>query len=239
MKEISSDSEDEPGSENSFDGTLGRHQEILASFAHDLRSPLTSLRTGIEVLKLSPKDSGQMEKVIKMLERQTAEMSRLLDVMTAERVGVVPPAPAPALAPVPHVSPTPGESPGRKVLVVDDSRSAADIISLFFKLEGLHVDTAYFGEDAVNLAKDTEPHIVFLDLGLPDVSGYQVAQRLRQLPGGERLFLVAMTGRDAEEDREKIRQAGFDLHVVKPPEPATLRNVLSIAASKFCSDAGQ
>ncbi len=203
----------------------GRNAGSLAIFAHDVRTPLSSIRTGIEVLKLSLGNPQQAGKIIEMLERQTLEITRLLDgLMTTNPLaeeGIT-------SASLIETSATP-----RQVLVVDDSRSAADILTLFFKMEGLAVRTAYLGADALELARELIPDVVFLDLGLPDVSGYEVAGRIRKLPGGEHCFIVALTGRDEEDDRKNIAEAGFDLHVVKPPEPDLLRDVLRKSAASI------
>ncbi len=196
------------------------HAKAVATFAHDLRTPLSSIRTGIEISRLAPGDPHQTEKIIGMLERQTLEMARLLEGLVATG----------APAAVGHTLPAPAAP--RQVLVVDDSRSAADILTLFFKMEGMAVRTAYLGEDALELAREMIPGVVFLDLGLPDLSGYEVAAKIRTYPGGEHCFIVALTGRDEEADRKNIAAAGFDFHVVKPPEPALLREVLKKSAAK-------
>ena len=205
-----------------------RHASTLATFAHDVRTPLSSIRTGIQVLKLSLGDPQQAEKIIAMLERQTVEIARLLEgLMTSGSLAAENDAP-PALIETP-----PAPAVTQQVLVVDDSRSAADILTLFFKMEGMAVRTAYLGADALDLTRELIPDVVFLDLGLPDVSGYEVAARIRELPGGKHCFLVALTGRDEEDDRKNIAAAGFDLHVVKPPDPASLRDVLRKSAASI------
>lgn len=194
------------------------HASVLAAFAHDLRSPLSSIRTGIEVLKLSLGNPQQAGKIIEMLERQTQEITRLLEgLVTTDSLTAEGHEPAQVIK-----NPT---TP-RQVLVVDDSRSAADILTVFFNMEGMAVRTAYLGEDALQLVREMLPDVVFLDLGLPDLSGYEVAAKIRACPGGEHCFIVALTGRDEEDDRKKIAAAGFDFHVVKPPEPDLLRDVL-------------
>ena len=198
-----------------------QHAKAVATFAHDLRTPLSSIRTGIEVLRLSLGDPHQTEKIIEMLERQTLEMARLLEGLVATG----------SPAAVGHTLPAPAAP--RQVLVVDDSRSAADILTLFFNMEGMTVRTAYLGEDALILARELIPDVVFLDLGLPDISGYEVAAKIRAYPGGEHCFIVALTGRDQDDDRKNIAAAGFDFHIVKPPEPDLLRDVLKKSAASI------
>ena len=204
--------------------------EVIATLAHDLRSPLASIRTGIEVLKLSLQNPAQIEKVIGMLERQTAEMTGMVDGMLTKNL-LRTASEALSVMPSPEIEPSASDSYDT-VLVVDDSPSAVEILSLFFRMEGLEVSTAHLGEDAIALAKEMEPCVVFLDLGLPDISGYEVAEQIRNMPNGDKFYIVALTGRNEEEDRIKIKQAGFDVHVVKPPAPAMLREVLQTAIKK-------
>lgn len=113
-----------------------------------------------------------------------------------------------------------------KILVVEDDPSSADILCLFFKMEGYDAECAYCGEDALRTIAEDPPEIIFLDLGLPDMSGYEVAARIHNLAGGAKIHLVALTGRDETEDRKRIAQAGFDQHLVKPPLPAMLREAV-------------
>lgn len=194
-------------------------EDLIAQFAHDFRSPLASIRTAIEVLKLTSHSSPQSEKLILLLERQTLDLVKLVENLQENNQAATSRSSLEVLPP----------RTARRVLTVDDSRSAADILSLFFKMEGLEVRTAYLGEDAIAIAQESQPDIIFLDIGLPDLSGYEVAQKIRQLPGGDRFYIVALTGLDAEKDRAKIADAGFDLHLVKPPEPKMLREVLARA----------
>jgi CheY-like chemotaxis protein len=208
-------------SKNSEGGEIkGRYAGILATLVHDLRTPLSSIRTGIEVLKLSLENPAQATKIIGMLERQTLEIAQLLEELMAGPL---------SMGETSHgslLNARPATELPRKVLVVDDSRSSADILTMFFEMEGLDVRSAYLGEDALELALEMKPDIIFLDLGLPDMSGYEVAAKIREFPGGQHCFLVALTGRDEEADRRNIVEAGFDLHVVKPPKPDMLREAL-------------
>ena len=76
-------------------------------------------------------------------------------------------------------------------------------------------------------SRPIRPDVVFLDIGMPVMNGYEVAQRLRQRPGLENLLLVAMTGWGQEEDRRRSQEAGFDHHLVKPAEPEALHKLLA------------
>jgi signal transduction histidine kinase len=114
----------------------------------------------------------------------------------------------------------------RRVLVVDDNGPSADSMSILLRKMGHEVATAYDGEDAVETARTFRPDLALLDIGLPVIDGYEVARRIRRQPGGESVALVALTGWGLEEDRRRSREAGFDRHVVKPVDRATLERVL-------------
>jgi PAS domain S-box-containing protein len=113
-----------------------------------------------------------------------------------------------------------------RVLVVDDNRDSAETMALLLRLWGHEAQPAESGPAALSLAENFRPHAVLLDIGLPGMDGYAVAQRLRALPGLDRPLLVAMTGYGQEHDRRRSREAGFDHHLVKPVEPDILRRLL-------------
>ncbi len=115
---------------------------------------------------------------------------------------------------------------GRKVLVVDDNVDSADMLALLLGIGGHEARTANDGESALQAAAAFVPEVAFLDLALPDMSGIELARRLRQLPGLGGLLLVAMTGFDDEEDRRRTREAGFAHHLVKPADPDAVEKIL-------------
>jgi len=120
-----------------------------------------------------------------------------------------------------------------RILVVDDNRDAADSCAMLLELSGHRVRTAYNGTQALQLGENLLPHVVLLDIGLPDLNGYEVARRIRATPWGAKLPLVAVTGWGKEEDRERAFAAGFDHHLTKPVAPeavASLVTTLSQAA---------
>lgn len=120
----------------------------------------------------------------------------------------------------------PGE--GCKVLVVDDNVDSAQSMSLLLGLEGYQVECAYDGEEALVRAQAFGPEVVLLDLGLPRISGYEVASRLRAAPPASRpLLLVAVSGYGRDQDRKAAREAGFDLHLTKPADPDEVLRVLA------------
>ncbi|HEU5073047.1 MAG TPA: ATP-binding protein, partial [Polyangiaceae bacterium] len=120
----------------------------------------------------------------------------------------------------------PPPSRTRRVLVVDDNRDAADMLGAALELMGNEVFTAYDGKSALGLAAQHRPEVVLLDLGMPEVDGYEIARRLRSEPWGSQLKLVALTGWGQLGDRQRSREAGFDQHLVKPVEPDLLRKTL-------------
>jgi CheY-like chemotaxis protein len=114
----------------------------------------------------------------------------------------------------------------QRVLVVDDNVDAADSLVMLLRLAGQEVRVAYDGATAVLIAQAFRPQVVFLDLGMPGMDGYDVARQLREDPELKRAVLVAMTGWGQEEDRRRSLQAGFDYHLVKPAELKELEQVL-------------
>ncbi len=124
----------------------------------------------------------------------------------------------------------------RRVLIVDDNRDAAESLELLVQLWGHEVRSAHTGPAALAEAELYRPEIVLLDIGLPGMTGYEVAQRLRELEGMENVLLVAVTGYGQEDDRRRSREAGFDAHLVKPVEPARLQEML---ASRDRAEVGQ
>jgi signal transduction histidine kinase len=109
-----------------------------------------------------------------------------------------------------------GDSVGYRILVVDDSVDSASMLCALLEISGHTVVTSNNGKDAIAAATRFQPEVVFLDIGLPDMSGYEVAARMRRLPGLAGAKLVALTGYGQEKDKQDARAAGFDHHLVKP-----------------------
>jgi CheY-like chemotaxis protein len=115
----------------------------------------------------------------------------------------------------------------RRVLVVDDNRDAADSLGLLLRLLGVEVHVAHDGPSALQAVPLFQPSLIFLDLGMPGMDGYEVARRLRRQPGLDDIVLVALTGWGQEEDRRRSRAAGFDHHLIKPAEIGELKALLA------------
>ena len=105
----------------------------------------------------------------------------------------------------------------RRVLVVDDNEDAADSLATLLGVMQYQVRVAYDGPEAIEAADEFEPAVALLDIGLPKLSGYDIARHIRRTRG-ENVLLVAITGWGQEEDRRKAREAGFDHHFTKPAD---------------------
>ena len=114
----------------------------------------------------------------------------------------------------------------RKILVVEDNPDAAATMRDFLELSGHEVELAASGAAGVQAARDFHPEVVLCDLGLPGMTGYEVATALRKDPSTRSAKLIAVTGYGREEDRRRSKEAGFDLHLTKPVDPAQLKAVL-------------
>jgi PAS domain S-box-containing protein len=122
-------------------------------------------------------------------------------------------------------------SRGLRVLVVDDNVDAAESLALYLRLHGHEVAAVHEGEAALAAAGRFQPEIVLCDIGLPDISGHEVARRLRTNLPQLGAFLVAITGYGQERDQQLSREAGFDRHLVKPVDPLALRELLHQACA--------
>jgi CheY-like chemotaxis protein len=111
---------------------------------------------------------------------------------------------------------------GRRILIVDDNQDAAESIAQYLQLEGHEVKTVGDGVQAIACVPVFAPHVVVLDIGLPLLSGYEVARRMRQMPVTRDVLLVALTGYGQKEDQQRAIEAGFDRHFVKPTDPHLL-----------------
>ncbi|HEV2847033.1 MAG TPA: MEDS domain-containing protein [Thermoanaerobaculia bacterium] len=114
----------------------------------------------------------------------------------------------------------------RKILVVEDNPDAAATMRDFLELSGHEVELAVSGTDGIEAARLFHPEVVLCDLGLPGMTGFEVAAELRRDPATRSAKLIAVTGYGREEDRRRSKEAGFDLHLTKPVDPAQLKALL-------------
>jgi len=115
---------------------------------------------------------------------------------------------------------------GLQVMVVDDNHDVAESCKTLLELSGHRVSTAYTGREALELAESLRPDVMLLDIGLPDISGYEVARRIRASTWGGNADLIAITGWGQESDRERAFRAGFDHHLTKPISTDSLETLL-------------
>jgi PAS domain S-box-containing protein len=118
----------------------------------------------------------------------------------------------------------------RRVLVVDDNADAARTLDALLRSLGHETSVAYGGAQALSMAIEFHPDIVLLDIGMRDVDGYEVARRLRKLENQPQFRIVAITGWGQEPDRQKAKEAGFDVHLVKPVDARELTQILTIGS---------
>ncbi|WP_437992557.1 hybrid sensor histidine kinase/response regulator [Sorangium sp. So ce145] len=128
----------------------------------------------------------------------------------------------------------PATKAGRKlrILVVDDNRDSAESMALLLKRMGNDVHAVFDGPSALELAAQLQPDVVLLDIGMPGMTGVDVARALRRIPGLTGLSLFAMTGYGQESDRRMTREAGFDVHLVKPIRAEVLKQHLADIAAR-------
>ncbi|NBV17020.1 response regulator [Janthinobacterium sp.] len=117
------------------------------------------------------------------------------------------------------------QTPPLRIMVVDDNRDAADIVAEFLVISGHEAIPVYGGAEALRMADAFAPDVVFLDLGMPEVSGFQVASRLRQASKFQGTKMIALTAWSDELTRARTRNGGFDHHLVKP---ASLDDILGL-----------
>ena len=112
-------------------------------------------------------------------------------------------------------------------LVVDDLVATAETLTILLEMEGFEVRTATEGATALQIADEFRPDVVLLDIGLPGMNGFEVADRLRKLPSCSEALLIALTGYGEAESRLRSTQAGFDFHMVKPADVNLLLTLLA------------
>lgn len=125
---------------------------------------------------------------------------------------------------------------GFKVVVADDNRDAAESLAMLLKIMGHDTRIAGDGHEAIEIIKDFFPDVVFLDIGMPRLNGYEAAARIREQSWGADVVLVALTGWGQEEDKRRAAEVGFDSHFTKPVDPVTLEKLLGRLKVKGKSD---
>jgi CheY-like chemotaxis protein len=114
----------------------------------------------------------------------------------------------------------------RRILVADDNRDAGDTLAMLLRLDGHEVHVATDGLEAVEMFASVQPEVVILDIGMPGLSGHEVARRIRDLPSERPVILIAVTGWGQKADKDRAAASGFDHHFTKPVEPTVLSALL-------------
>jgi len=114
-----------------------------------------------------------------------------------------------------------------RILIVDDNRDGADSLAVMLRIVGNDVRTAYDGQEGMDEAGSFRPDVIFFDIGLPKMNGYDACRRIRQQPWGKDIVMIAVTGWGQDADRRRSHDAGFDHHLVKPVEPTALVKLLA------------
>lgn len=132
-------------------------------------------------------------------------------------------------SPAPAGSPEHAEAPRAelRILVVDDERDAVLTLVALLRDEGYDARGAYRGKEVLDLIRDFAPHAVLLDIGMPDLNGYEVARQIRSRWGSMAPLLIAVTGWKQSSDKMLATMAGFDHHVAKPYDPQALLSLLA------------
>jgi CheY-like chemotaxis protein len=128
--------------------------------------------------------------------------------------------------------PEPAAISALRLLVVDDNRDAADTLAALLSVMGHHVVVAHDGYQALRMLDGLHPDAVFLDIGMPGMSGYEVAEAVRREARHDGVMLVALTGWGGADDRARTAQAGFDAHLTKPATVAAIEAVLRAVTAR-------
>src|SRR6185503_16924567 len=138
-----------------------------------------------------------------------------------------------ALSPTARTTPTQEQSAAtsralskRRILIVDDNRDGAESLAMLLNFMGSDVRVALSGPAALEIMTSYKPNVVLLDIGMPGMDGYEVANQVRQHPQLKDVTLIALTGWSQEEDRRRCRKAGFDHHMIKPVDFDALQALL-------------
>ena len=120
------------------------------------------------------------------------------------------------------------QNPPRRIVVADDNEDSAQSFAMLLSFSGHEVRIAHDGEEALDAVRDFRPDVAFLDIGMPRLSGYEVAEAVRAEPWGRDVILIAVTGWGQADDKVRARSAGFDQHLVKPIDPSDVDRLLEV-----------
>ena len=223
------------------------NKQFLATLVHELRNPLAPISNSLQILRLTENVAPAIVRVREIIEQQLQQLIRVVDRLSSIARDLPSNGDLPfengnasgILDPVVEVSCPPTASaadsttnsliapqPGRRILVVDDLPAACFVLGKLLETLGHTVRTAKDGETALQFVRAERPDVIFSDIGMPNMDGYQLAQQLRQEPELKSVVLVALTGYGEEGDKQRALAAGFDHHLVKPVSLSSLHELL-------------
>jgi CheY-like chemotaxis protein len=204
------------------------HQdEYLRVLAHRLRNPLAPIRTCIQILENRAPQDRLLHQALDLMDRQLRRLSNLLDDLCSIH-GPASGAPMPE-TPRAQVNAAEVGSPlnlKHRVLIVDDNLDAAEALRLLLCIKGFEAFTAADGIEAIERTQERSPDIIFMDLEMPNMDGWEAARRIHAMPECEAIPIVALTGLDRDSDRERSRESGMVEHLVKPVEMAAVQDLM-------------
>ncbi len=208
-----------------------RRTHFLGRLSHELRNPLGPIGNALHVLARVAPGTEQAQRARAIVSRQLDHLTRLVDDIARSNdpgrdteIAVTLPLLPQQVAPAPDRAPTAVTKRARSVLVIDDDVDSAKALRDFLAVSGHTVEIAYDGAEGLRRAAALSPEVVLCDVGLPGMSGYDVAKALRATPG-PRALLVALTGYGSDEVLQRALAAGFDARVVKPVSPEQLQQL--------------
>jgi PAS domain S-box-containing protein len=210
-----------------------RKDQTLAALSHELRSPLAALVNAVALLRTAELPAEAAEPGWAIIDRQVQRLRDLSDeLLRAFRTGAplaARPEPPRAVAPV--RPPVPAAGPPMRLLVIEDNIDTATALADFLRRAGHEVTVAHDGAGGYQAAREGQFDAILCDLGLPEMTGYEVARALRTTEGKMDTPMLAISGYGEMEDQERSKEAGFDLHLTKPVDPNDLLRVLATVGS--------
>jgi len=201
-------------------------EEYLSDLAHELRNPLASIMSSVELMQALGQTSEEIPHLLGIVDEKVMTMATVLD-------SFLDVASASEDAPIRDHSPGSAQTPGGglRVLVVDDNTTAADSLSQLLMMRGYDVQTAYGGMEGFEKALVFLPQVAILDIGMPDIDGYKLSEMMHKKKMS--CTYIALTGYGQDGDKQKASKAGFDLHLTKPARIKEVDTILQRVASKL------
>lgn len=198
----------------------------LRQISHDLRNPLSTIASALALLKRE-EHPERTARQLTVIERQLQQLARVVAEELSEEPSSAPApqASAPAHSFTRKLETIPPSGPGLSVLVVDDNEDAATTLAELVTAWGHEVRTAHDGERALKLVTESVPDVIVLDIGLPGMNGYELAEQLREQR--VRSALIALSGYGEKRDRERAERLGFAMHMVKPVDASLLKSAIN------------